>query len=101
MLRRPCNRCGLPRTGRGCAGCGRPSTTSGRGYGAEHQQARRDLEATLPARCGYGCGTLLRKGGPWVAAHVEDGNPAAGWLASCRSCNERAKTRRVGRKFTT
>ena len=29
--------------------------------------------------------------GDWVAAHVVDGDPSAGWLPSCRSCNERAK----------
>ena len=28
-----------------------------------------------------------------VAAHVVDGDPTAGWQASCRSCNERAKGR--------
>jgi hypothetical protein len=62
-----------------------------RGYGVPHQRARDALRATLPALCGYGCGRLLLPSGDWVAAHVVDGNPAAGYLASCRTCNERAK----------
>jgi hypothetical protein len=56
-----------------------------------HQRARDALRATLPAPCGYGCGRLLLPTGDWVAAHRVDGNAAAGYLASCRTCNERAK----------
>jgi len=66
-------------------------TTSQRGYGLGHQQARDALRASLPAPCGYGCGRNLQPDGAWVAAHVVDGNPAAGWIASCPPCNERAK----------
>jgi len=62
-----------------------------RGYGAAHQRARDALRATLPALCGYGCGRLLQPSGDWVAAHRVDGNAAAGYLASCRTCNEHAK----------
>ena len=48
-----------------------------------------------PMACGYGCGAMFWPDGDWVAAHVVDGDPDAGWLVSCRSCNERAKgTRR-------
>lgn len=42
----------------------------------------------LPAPCGYGCGTTLTANSDWVAAHVEDGNPHAGWIASCAPCNQ-------------
>lgn len=62
-----------------------------RGYNTTHKQARRALEATLPTLCGYGCGTLLTKDTRWMAAHRVDGDPTQGWLASCPSCNERAK----------
>lgn len=71
----------------------RRGTATQRGYDAEHRVARNDLRQYLPALCGYGCGTLLYPDGEWVAAHVIDGNPNAGWLASCRRCNERAKLR--------
>ena len=66
-------------------------STTGRGYGQEHQAARRALEATLPRFCAYGCGTWLTVGGRWVAAHVVDGDPSAGWVVACGPCNERAK----------
>ena len=76
--------------GRGrCERCRR--TTRERGYGVPHERARETLLATLPAPCGYGCGRLLLPDGDWAAAHRVDGNPAAGYLASCRTCNERAK----------
>jgi hypothetical protein len=45
----------------------------------------------LPATCGYGCGTVIEPGDRWVAAHAVDGDPDAGYLISCPSCNERAK----------
>lgn len=92
MARRPCIVCGQPGNGSRCPRHQRPGTTA-RGYGTEHQAARADLARTLPAPCGYGCGTTLTPDGPWVAAHVIDGDPTAGWIASCRSCNERAKVR--------
>src|SRR6185369_12221439 len=66
-------------------------TTGQRGYGAEHQDARRSLEATLPRFCAYGCGTWLTAASSWVAAHVVDGDPSAGWAVACGPCNERAK----------
>ena len=69
----------------------RRGSSTQRGYGAEHQRARERLRATLPAPCGYGCGVILWPNGRWVAAHVVDGNPDAGWIASCLRCNERAK----------
>lgn len=68
----------------------RPSPAA-RGYGAEHQRARRALVATLPVPCAYGCGAVLADPSQMVAAHVRDGDPGAGWVASCRRCNERAK----------
>jgi hypothetical protein len=68
-------------------------TRQARGYGSEHMAARASLRGTLPAPCGYGCGTTLYPNGDWVAAHMVDGDPSAGWLASCRTCNERAKHR--------
>ena len=68
-------------------------STAARGYGLEHQRARDALRALLPAPCGYGCGVTLEPDGVWVAAHVVDGDPTAGWLAACRTCNERAKAR--------
>ena len=66
-------------------------TTSQRGYGIGHQRARHTLRATLPAPCAYGCGRILRPDGAWVAAHVVDGDPSAGYVAACPPCNERAK----------
>jgi hypothetical protein len=72
----------------------RRGTPSQRGYDSRHQAARLALKAMLPDECGYGCGTWLLPDGDWVAAHVQDGNPSAGWIAACRTCNERAKTRR-------
>lgn len=49
----------------------------------------------LPTPCGYGCGRLLTEPSELVAAHVRDGDPTAGWLPSCRSCNEYAKGTRT------
>ena len=84
------------RSGARCAACERrrPSPNA-RGYDAVHQAARRALLATLPAPCGYGCGTRVTIQ-TMVAAHVVDGDPSAGWVAACRSCNERAKRRGWG-----
>jgi hypothetical protein len=85
-------------SGAPCRACERrrPSREA-RGYDAAHQQARRVLLTTLPTPCAYGCGTLLRTAEEMVAAHVVDGDPSMGWVASCRSCNERAKRDRWGR----
>ena len=88
-------------SGTRCAACERrrPSRQA-RGYDALHQAARRallqevvDAGGTLP--CGYGCGTRVTTD-TMVAAHVVDGQPAHGWMAACRSCNERAKRRGWG-----
>lgn len=67
-----------------------------RGYGAEHQRARALLLTLLPVPCGYGCGATLMTPSEMVAAHRVDGDPFAGWVASCRPCNERAKRRGWG-----
>jgi hypothetical protein len=66
-------------------------TTVERGYGKEHLGARHVLAGTLPRFCAYGCGTWLSAADPWVAAHVEDGDPTAGWVVGCVPCNQRAK----------
>lgn len=68
-------------------------STTARGYGSDHQRARDELRRTLPAFCGYGCGAWLEPSDRWVAAHVVDGDPTAGYLVACPSCNERAKRR--------
>jgi hypothetical protein len=54
---------------------------------------RRALIATLPAYCAYGCGRLLTHPSEMNAAHVIDGNPDAGVMASCVSCNQLARAR--------
>lgn len=100
MPLRPCLDCGqLTRSGSRCPAHARArdrarGSSGARGYGPDHQAARRALEQTLPAPCGYGCGQVLEPGSSWVAAHLVDGDPSAGWIASCRSCNELAKTPR-------
>ncbi len=73
----------------------RPSRQA-RGYDAAHQRARAVLLTTLPTPCAYGCGKVLRSAAEMVAAHVVDGQPEHGWMAACRSCNERAKHRGWG-----
>ena len=84
-------------SGTRCPACERRRPgRAARGYGATHDQARRALLATLPTPCAYGCGIVLRSAAEMVAAHVVDGNASAGWVASCRSCNERAKRRGWG-----
>lgn len=93
---RPCIDCGTPTKGTRCRTHERArdrarGSAHERGYGRQHQDARRALKRLLPADCAYGCGRRLDPEGDWVAAHVEDGNPSAGWQASCRSCNELAK----------
>lgn len=67
-------------------------TRQERGYGNDHYQARKRLEATLPDLCGY-CQRVITRAQRWVAAHVEDGNPDKGWMVSHVECNERAKVR--------
>jgi hypothetical protein len=90
--------CSSPRcpgfaTPRGRGRCVKHQQTTGeRGYGIPHQQARQRLAATLPTPCGY-CGHLLKQGDTWVAAHRIDGDPTAGWMAACPTCNEQAKHR--------
>ena len=68
----------------------RPSRQA-RGYDAAHQRARALLLTLLPVPCAYGCGAVIVAASDLVAAHVVDGDASAGWQASCRSCNERAK----------
>lgn len=87
-MRRPCIVCGKPSPGTRCPDHQRPSSREKRGYGTAHREARRRLAEQLPAPCGYGCGTTITEA-TFVAAHVIDGNPTAGWIASCRSCNQR------------
>lgn len=84
-------------SGTRCPACERrrPSRQA-RGYDAAHTRARAVLLGTLPTTCAYGCGTVLRTPGDTVAAHVVDGDPSAGWVVACRSCNERAKRRGWG-----
>lgn len=90
MALRPCIVCGQPTpTGSRCARHRRPNAHA-RGYNQAHRRARARLLATMPAPCGYGCGTTL-DATTMVAAHIIDGDPDAGWIPSCRSCNERAK----------
>ena len=80
------------RSGTPCRECERrrPSRQA-RGYDAAHQRARALLLTLLPTPCAYGCGAVIVAASDLVAAHVVDGDPSAGWQASCRSCNERAK----------
>lgn len=98
LMMRACLDCGVlvSYPANRCAQHGRRAgrRANGRGYGRSHQAARAALKRELPGYCGYGCGTTLMPDDNWVAAHVVDGDPSAGWLASCRSCNERAKRRR-------
>lgn len=98
MPLRPCLDCGTPTAGTRCpmhtqARDRARGSAHARGYDRAHQAARAQLELTLPAPCAYGCGTTLHPDSDWVAAHIIDGDPTAGWVASCRSCNERAKRR--------
>lgn len=86
-------------SGSRCVACDRRRASSrparqARGYGADHERARALLLALLPTPCAYGCGAVIVAAYDLVAAHVVDGDPTAGWQASCRSCNERAKSRR-------
>jgi len=91
-------------SGSRCPGCARrregtrPSRET-RGYGREHQAARRALVALCAERgalpCACGCGTLVTPD-TLVAAHVLDGRPEYGWVASCRRCNEIHKQRGGG-----
>ena len=80
-----------------CAGCTRTReqhrlSAQARGYDSVHRKARKTLASQLPGACGYGCGVTLYPDS-FVAAHRVDGRPEYGWIASCRSCNERAKGR--------
>jgi len=90
---RPCLGCGrLTRSGSRCPSCaGARARERAELYDHNHRAARTQLALTLPAPCGYGCGTVLQPDSDWVAAHVIDRDPSAGWIAACRSCNERAK----------
>ena len=63
-----------------------------RGYDVHHDRARRSMLALLPIRCAY-CYELIRTPDELAAAHVQDGNPRAGWQPSHRTCNQGAKIR--------
>jgi len=68
------------------------SSRQARGYGAEHQAARRALESLLHAPCGY-CREVIQVGERFDAAHIVDGAPEHGWKLAHPRCNQRAKTR--------
>lgn len=105
MVSRMCiDRCGNLAAGGGsrCKACVAKrertrGTPSQRGYGAQHQAARKALAEGLPDLCGRGlpgyCGKMIRRGEAFVAAHVVDGDPTRGWVAAHPGCNERAKVR--------
>lgn len=97
---RPCIDCGKLTNATRCTPCAGAKVTAReatrpprqqRGYDAAHDAARRALVAQLPTPCGYGCGKTLTTPRQLIAAHRVDGQPEHGWIASCRSCNERAK----------
>jgi len=101
-MRRPCLNCGTPTDDDRCNPCRLVrnrkrlrESSNARGYGQAHKQARLELLDLLPAYCAYGCGLVLVTPADMVAAHVVDGDPAAGWIPSCRRCNEQAKRKRV------
>lgn len=92
MTRTVCSEYGCPEFAEHRGKCAaHRETTSQRGYGVPHQEARARLGALLPLPCAYGCGTILHAGSAWVAAHVIDGDDSKGWVAACVTCNERAK----------
>lgn len=96
MTRTVCSTSGCPEFAVSRGLCERHrQSTSERGYDGQHQAARRLLARLLPAPCAYGCGTTLDLTGPWVAAHVVDGDASRGWVAACPPCNERAKDGRL------
>ncbi len=110
-MKKPCLKCGLPSEGSYCPlhaplpyygnrskGKKQRGTTTERGYGTDHRAARKELAKQLPTACAYGCGRVLTEDTPWVAAHVIDGDPLAGWMASCVRCNEQAKRANIARK---
>lgn len=86
------------RSGDRCRECSRARSArrgspTRQGYGMDHKRARLGLLETLPVPCAYGCGRVLSLPSEMVAAHVVDGRPEYGWQASCRRCNELAKSR--------
>lgn len=97
---RPCLGCGTLVTAGRCRACARVverarGTREQRGYGVPHKRARAALGGHLPAPCGY-CGRVIVPSSRWVAAHVVDGDPSAGWMVAHPDCNERAKGRTGG-----
>jgi hypothetical protein len=85
-------------SGTRCRGCERRrGTRQARGYGAQHQTARRailqaiaDAGGSVP--CAYGWGTTVTAE-TVVAAILVDIRASYGWMASCRRCNEAHKCR--------
>ena len=65
-----------------------------RGYGADHQRARRALAAALPQPCAY-CGVTVTAAERWVAAHVRDGDPTSPRMVAHPSCNARYRGRGI------
>lgn len=99
MPNRSCLDCGRVQNASRCPECQRirdraRGSRQERGYGTEHDRARRNLVAMLPCFCGYGCGRLLQTAAELVAAHRVDGRPEHGWIASCARCNQRARADR-------
>jgi len=90
-MKRPCleHHCPQPAVARGRCLLHK-LTTSQRGYGPEHQAARRALALTLPAPCAYGCGVTLRPGDDWVAAHVVDDDHDDGSRRAVRRREQRS-----------
>lgn len=102
-LPRPCTICGRLTNGARCP-AHRPPRTGGnhtrtrqqRGYGIDHDRARRQLAAQAFKTCGY-CGGDIGPNDPWHAAHRQDGHPELGWMPAHPACNIRArKTRGAG-----
>jgi hypothetical protein len=90
----PCRGCGRPGT-QHCDVCKRKrGTTSERGYGGEHQRARRgwaELIAMGTVRCRR-CGELISHRDYWDLGHHEDRSAAS--EPEHRTCN-RATNRRT------
>ncbi len=73
---------------------GRPPVRLASGARCQACPRVRELVAVCRERgavpCAHGCGTLVAAE-TVVAAHVVDGRPESGWMASCASCNQAAK----------
>ena len=99
-VKRPCLDCRRP-TGNGarCPDCAAErdrarGTRQERGYGADHDKARRAIAARLPLPCLY-CHGQIDPGDRWDAAHVLDGHPEYGTAPAHPRCNQRARADRA------